>query len=300
MGFFRVRFRCSSGDFSRRAWEKGVIGIWYGAWGPERFAPALKSPDPAKYLSSLPQQKKLGWEITSGYFSAARRFYALTEQDWVFTYFDDAIHLARIASGVLLKADAELSMDGELFKVRRIKGKRSFSLSELPDCFRLLSSAGRGNIHEVHGTRKLVELLASSDSERKVCERFAGLKWEDWLEALGPFGWESLCLGYLILEENFVPTGLTIGRTLPTFDIIGRSRTSTQILAQCKKDILPVVLDTDFLSTCKQCHSDAKLFLFLYAGATNAPEEATVITGDDLKHWFESTENGRSYQRLLR
>jgi hypothetical protein len=86
MGFFRVRFRCSSGDFSRRAWEKSVIGIWYGAWGPERFSPALKSPDPAKYLSSLPQQKKLGWEITSGSFSVAKRFYALTEQDWVFTY----------------------------------------------------------------------------------------------------------------------------------------------------------------------------------------------------------------------
>jgi hypothetical protein len=91
-------------------------------------------------------------------------------------------------------------------------------------------------VHEVGATRALVKMLAESASEREVFEKFQRLSWDEWLDALGPRGWEALCLGYLILEADFVPTGLDVGGTLPLFDLIGKSRAGNRVYAQCKKN----------------------------------------------------------------
>jgi hypothetical protein len=43
-------------------------------------------------------------------------------------------------------------------------------------------------------------------------------------DLLGASAWESFAFAYLILECEFIPTGLSTGRTLPIADIVGRRR----------------------------------------------------------------------------
>jgi hypothetical protein len=119
------------------------------------------------------------------------------------------------------------------------------------------------------------------------------------VEGLGPEGWESLTLGYLIWEESFVPGGLKIGATLPVFDIVGKSRSGIRILAQCKKDPSAITLGDSFLEACAAIDDEAKLYLFAYSGCRNAPCNLKVVTGEELRHWFETTRNGKDYRLLL-
>jgi len=157
-----------------------------------------------------------------------------------------AIHLAHACGPIQLAEGHVLDRKAERFKARKITGKKSFRLAVLPDCFQLLPPAGRGNVHEIHGTRRLLEILAASDDEAAAEERIGKL--EDWLMASGPRAWESISEAYLILKEGFVPTGLLVGRTLPLFDLVGRDRrTGARILAQCKKDPSAQPIDADFL-----------------------------------------------------
>lgn len=295
--FWRIRMKY--GAFREKAiWEKNRIGIWYGAWDAVDFAKADRSTNPGAYLSKVPAQRLLRWPVSPKYVQTVVRFRDIRKGDWVFTYFDDAIHLARTCSTVAKRPDTEFS-DRQLFKYRRISHKKKFSLDKLPHCFRLLSSAGQGNVHEVHGTRVMIELLANSKDEREVYKAFRQLSWEEWLGALGPHGWESLCLGYLILEADYVPTGLDIGRTLPVFDIIGRNRNGRQIFAQCKKDPHPISVEKEFIKACKNLISKASVYLFAYGGCNNTPRGVRLITSKDLRGWFKNTENGKQYRKLL-
>lgn len=59
-----------------------------------------------------------------------------------------------------------------------------------------------------------MRLLEAAGNEGCVSNRVNDLGWNEWLGFLGPQGWESLCLGYLIFEHEFVPTGLVTGGTL--------------------------------------------------------------------------------------
>ena len=303
MRFWRIRFRCNDHEVTEQVWSKDLIGIWYGAWTAREFETAISrnhGSDPIRYLSNLPFQKALGWgRLPKPFFDTAMRFWSIKEDDWVFTYYEDAIHLARVCSGVSSSQKSEFNFDREVFKTRQLTSKKSFQLSRLPDSFRRLTMSGRSNVHGVPSFSVLIEILAQSTNEEDASNAFSELSWESWMDALGPEGWEALSLGYLIWEESFVPAGLKIGGTLPVFDIVGRSRSGCRIFAQCKKNPVAISLDESFLETCAEIQDDAKLHLFAYAGCSNAPPNLNVITGTDLKCWFDTSRNGKHYRELL-
>jgi hypothetical protein len=84
--------------------------------------------------------------------------------------------------------------NGEILKYRRITDEKTFRIGSLPDCFRLLPSAGRGNSHEVHGTnRRLVQLLAGSRTEEEADSVIRGMPWRDWLDILA--AWAHSVMG---------------------------------------------------------------------------------------------------------
>src|ERR1039458_9203251 len=98
---WRIRLKCGghdSHDITRLAWEESVIGIWYGAATVEEITKALEldSTHAVDFLSSLPSQKAL-WKQTKANLDTMRRYFKLSERDWIFTYFDDALHFARVA-----------------------------------------------------------------------------------------------------------------------------------------------------------------------------------------------------------
>jgi hypothetical protein len=315
--FWRIRVKADI-PMERVAWKRNEVGIWYGGWRADDYNAAMhtssRSPaDVANFLGELPQHKNnvMHWHdrtgavstsISKGAISTVRRFWDIKETDWVYVYFDEALHFARVCSEARSDDHHELNHLGELFKFRTIRDKKDFTLDKLPDSFRLLPSAGRSNVYEVHGTnRKLVELLAHSKNEEQASSEIALMPWRDWLAILGPGGWESLCLGYLILEEGFVPTGLDVGRTLKTFDIVGRNRDGQRILAQCKKDLSPAKLDDEFLTAALHSTSEDKYFYFAYGGLTGEiPHKISVLTGIKIEGWLDATPKGSWYRQVLR
>ena len=142
-----------------------------------------------------------------------RRFFELTERDWIFTYFDDSLHFARPEQAVRSDVNHKWNFDNEVFKYRSIKGKKSFALRQLPDGFRLLTMSGRGNVHRIWGAERLVRILADSGDIEDARHQISEMPWREWLDILGPSSWESISLGYLILEKGFVPTGLRVEET---------------------------------------------------------------------------------------
>ena len=169
--YWRIRMRFEEGDdVTKAAWHDDIVGVWYGGWNAEQFEQTLErnSQDAAAELSKFNDDAGLVYKVKARYVEAARRFWGISENDWVFTYFDDAIHLARVKSVVERQPHPTFSRDWVLFKFRRIGSKKTFALGKLPDCFRLLSSAGQGNVHEVGATRRLIKLLAESTPEQQV------------------------------------------------------------------------------------------------------------------------------------
>lgn len=301
--YWRMRMKYDEGDdVTKAAWRADLIGVWYGGWNADQFERTLEhdTEDAAAALSKFNDDAGLGWKVKSRYVDTARRFWGISNDDWVFTYFDDAIHLARVESLVERQPHPTFSRGLELFKFRRIGSKKMFSLGKLPDCFRLLSSAGQGNVHEVGATRRLVKLLAESTTEQQVCEKFQGLSWDEWLDALGPHGWEALCLGYLILEVDFVPTGLDVGYTLPLFDLIGKNRAGHRIYAQCKKNPGSMCVDDDLAQAFGTLASSSSVYLFAYGGCSNITNGVMLLTGADLRQWFSDSDKGKNYMHLLR
>ena len=268
--FWRIRIKYPNEDLTKIAWKKGVVGIWYGAWTASDFEKLLNLArgEVADALTECNKRAGLAWKITPAFIDTAKRFWTISEHDWVFSCFDDSVHIAKV-EGVEIRPHKEFARGGEQFKFRKLKLAKSFVLNELPDCFRLLASAGRGNVHQVGATRALVRLLADNNSEADVCAHFRQLSWEEWLNALGPHGWESLCLGYLVMEHDFVPTSLDVGRTLPFFDLIGRTRSGQRIYAQCKKNPFPVTVGDDFTATLKPLVNTSLTFVFAYGGCMN-------------------------------
>jgi hypothetical protein len=297
-----MNFSPTGEDVSREAWQQNYVGIWYGAWTHANFvetsAGGVSDAEVAARLSGLEAQKTLRWNVRACHVQTARRFYAIEDHDWVFTYFDQAIHLARIGEA-LPEPIAAFGRDGELFKARCILDRKSFRLQDLPEAFRLLPCAGRGNVHRIHGGLSLVEILAQSNDAQDVLDRFSNLDWTDLLPALGPKGWETLCAGYLILEAGFVPTGLGVGGTLPDFDIVGRNRDGKLVLAQCKKT--PGIYNVDDATRKAFCGASdqADRILFAYDGAAGVPGGVRLFTKDDFGAWFEHCPKGQQYRRML-
>jgi hypothetical protein len=289
-------------NLNREAWNRDEVGVWYGAWSHQDWEEASRHAKPFEYLKALPVQRELNWPggLSKAAFDTARRFMTdVTEGDWVLVFFGESLHLARVRSSALSEPDHPFNGDGETFKFRRIGEKKCFGLARLPDAYRLLASAGRGNVHQF-GNKALVNLLIRSRSEEDVNSKVAALSPREWLDLLGPTGWESFCLGYLMSKEEFVPTGLLPGRTLRALDLIGRSRKDdVKILAQCKKDPYPVPITESFREATEGFRDRARCYFFAYGGCTDAPDRITVWTRAEAEEWIQR-EDGRRYYDLFR
>ncbi len=188
----------------------------------------------------------------------------------------------------------------EVFKYRRLVDRKVFRLSDLPDAYRLISTQGRGNVHEFHGMREHIRLLADSTDSRTVRDTLSGLPFDETVKLLGPSAWESLCTAYLTLEHGFVTTGLSTGRTLPTFDIVGRRvPDGMHIFAQCKKDWQSVAVEDSFTEALATHPGPYKAFYFAYGGCRGpVPAGTEVIGRDKMLKWVE-TDRGAMYRRFL-
>jgi hypothetical protein len=152
-----------SEDLIREGWDRQQVGIWYGAWSADDWRAASGKQNPADKLSTVASQRALGWVVPKSFADTVRRFAAISNSDWVFAYFDGELHFARLAGELRSNPEHPLNRKAEIFKYRNVTDKKSFRVRNLPDCFRLLPSAGRGNIHEIHGTnQRLVQSLAAS------------------------------------------------------------------------------------------------------------------------------------------
>jgi hypothetical protein len=301
--YWRIRMKDGEGqDFSADGWNRDEVGIWYGAWTADDFGDALKSCDPLKHLAQLPHQKVFGWEPSANFLSTARRFSEIPDGHWVVLYFGNKLCLARLRGKLRSGTRHPLNRSwGEVFKFRRIEAKKEFNLSRLPDVYRLIPSAGRGNVHQFNGQyRELVRLLADTENEQEVVAKVRSVPLAQALELLGDSGWESLCMGYLILEEGFVPTGLLLGRTLKDHDIVGRRFASGgHVLAQCKKTPYPVQVEPAFIEACEGLQADDGAFYFAFEGCTGeVPSGIEVLSRKDIEAWAK-TERGKRYVDLF-
>lgn len=303
-GYWRVRTRYSptEEDFTRRAWERNEVGIWYGAWTAEDFEIALQQDDPKDSLNRIQNEKGLAWEISNGSIHTARRFFhEIKSRDWVVVCFDGQLHLGQIAdSTVSSDQHHELNQGGEYWKFRKIapESKKSFHLLELPDFYLLIPQAGQGNVFQYQGNNRLaVEILAESRDVSDVERRFINKEIEERLDFMGPKAWESFCLGYLILTEDFLPTGVSTGGTLQAFDIVGYSRRGKiRVIAQCKKDPSPQPIAKSFIAFAEKAGVTMRAMYFAYSGCTDSHPNVEVISieQEPLKSWIRS-DVGKQY-----
>ena len=120
---------------------------------------------------------------------------------------------------------------------------------------------------------------------------------DEWLDFLGPTEWESLCLGYLIIEYGYVPTGLLSGRTLSIYDLVGKTRDGYRILGQCKKSSGPYDVAEDFLAPCKNEKNIKQnlWFWFSYGGWDDDPGcGIKLVDKIRIRKWLD-TEKGKQY-----
>jgi hypothetical protein len=304
MAYWRIRARdAGSVDRSAEMWDRAEVGVWYGAWTADDWQQAQTQANPLEHLNQLPTQAAL-WPMQQQYIDTVRRFAAISETDWVITYHGGALHFGRVEGPLQSNGGHPLNNHGEIFKFRRLRPgtTKSFRLNHLPDSYRLVPSAGRGNVHEFHGARALVEVLGESPTEEAAVAAIQAMPPMDWLDLLGPSGWESFCLGYLIITEGFRPTGLVAGRTLQELDIVGRNAEGLRILAQCKKNPrgAPVEIPAEFIDALEDVRHAARIYFFAYGDCqTPPPDWVRVITASDVEKWIE-TDAGRHYMNLWR
>ncbi len=277
-------------NLSAQAWAMDQVGIWYGAWEAKELRAALKIDNPLSYLSNINAQHGLTWEVPSSFLNTAKRFDHIKSQDWVVVYFENALHLAHIKEGLASSQDHPLNRNGELFKFRQITDKKSFSLNQLPDAFRLLSSAGRGNVFQFRNGRRLIELLGQASTAADVTNILKAKSLDETLDLLGPTAWESVCLTYLIVNCDFVPAVLAVGKTLADMDIVGRRKSDgARILAQCKKSPYPIAIDNGFLQAISDLGENGIAFYFAYAGCNGyVPNTITIVDREAILAWSKT------------
>ena len=223
---------------------------------------------------------------------------------WVFTGFDDALHLGQIEDVLPFNAPqfnkASENEEGDHLKAKKLKNQKTFQLTLLPDAYRNVASAGRNALHKVK-SEKLIKLLVDSADEREVCKKIVDLPMEEWLEILGSKSWESLCCAYLILEEKYLPTGLLVGGTLAEFDIVGHRLDGTAVYAQCKKTPGGHTFEEADHAAFDQLPDTVRKFYFSYAGPEVCPlKGVTYITGRAYLRWLDGSEAGQQYAGILR
>ncbi len=309
MAFWRVRMKVSHQfDWSTEAWDHGQVGVWYGAWTATEWLDArlVQPNDPWAVLRELPHQQELGWDFTPD-LAAVRRLEAIGPEDWVVVFLRDRgeIGLARLAPGLHSEQNHPLNQvdengSFETFKFRRLVDQKTFALAELPDVYRLLPTQGRGNVHQFHGMRGHVSLLADQPHAAGVRQAIDQMPFDQLIDILGASAWESVCTAYLILERGFVPTGLRTGSTLPVFDIVGRSMADgAHILAQCKKNPGPVPIPDEFLAEVEHYRGHLSAYYFAFGGChPPAPANVQVIRREEILAWV-NTEHGAMYRGFL-
>jgi hypothetical protein len=240
--------------------------------------------------------------VSVSFVNTALRFKNISDEDWVLLYLSDKQQIALAKSQGPLLSDPNHPFNlpnGELFKYRRISDKKTFKLTDLPDAYWLLPTQGRSNVHEFNNMREHVRLLAEHMDVDAVNLAFSQKPFDELLDILGASAWESFCFAYLIWEEDFVPTGLSIGRTLPTVDIIGRRRRDgSRIIAQCKKDRTKQAIGSEFRKEADNLSIGDTAFYFAYGGCSEIPDNVRVVGRELVLEWAE-TGNGLLYKRLL-
>jgi len=302
--FWRIRMNLGKyiGRQEECALEQGKVGIWYGGWDAKDWYSAK---DDGEKRMVIKESKFKGRRFRPNDFNTAKRFDGIKQSDWVVIFkkikgqADDVLCLYHIHGR--MKSDSKSTnlfplILPEIFKYKKIVpgSKKEFHLSKLPPQYRLISSAGRANVYQFRDTyQRLLKILADSEDEDEANEKIKSMPFMEWIDMLGPAGWESLCEGYLIFKENFVPTGLLTGRTLYKFDILGRNyKNKKTIVAQCKKDSAAVLVPKEFVEECKNIREDDKYgalcYFFTYGGyKSKKPLQSwlKVVTGDDIKKW---------------
>lgn len=299
----RMTFGHGGEDFSRRAWEHGLVGIWYGSWTPDDLERAYGKSRPIIPRSVKDRlnasMRKSGCSIDDNGAHAVIRFDDLPKGAWVFTYFNRALHFAQIADEHLKAGPTSFNVGAETFKRKKIRNAKSFPLAELPEPFMLLAPAGRGNVHRVPSCEGLVEILRHARNAAEVREQFRGMPWDQWIAALGPKGWESLCLGYLILKHGYLPNGLVVGKTLADFDIVGSLSNGQTVFAQCKNSRgVHRVADSEIDAF--RNFVNAKCFFFAYGDTDRTIDGVEKITGEAMIEWLERDPVGQKYKARLR
>ena len=305
----RIRMTFGNGgeDYTGRAWEMDRVGIWYGSWLPDDLYGAYGDPNVrpviassmALNLNEIMEARGSSCAISESGANTARRFDDLLSGSWVFVYFDRTLHFAQIANDGLFCEPEMFQVGEELFKYKRIHNKKSFRLSELPDPFMLLAPAGRSNVYRVGSCEGLVELLQSSRDSTEVRQKFSEMEWDQWLKALGPRGWESLCTGYLILAHGYLPSGLAVGGTLADFDIVGSLESGKAVFAQCKNDRGKRRISAADAEVFHQLEA-AECFYFAYGGVDRTIPNVNHLSGRDITAWLDNDPKGQSYKRRLR
>ena len=106
--YWRIRIKFENESLDKQAWARGEVGIWYGGWSADDWLMAnTPQNDPAAFLSAIPLQARLRWPegVPKSFIDTARRFTDITARDWVLVFFEEALHLARVSSGLASDAD---------------------------------------------------------------------------------------------------------------------------------------------------------------------------------------------------
>ncbi|HEX5452939.1 MAG TPA: hypothetical protein VFX06_04035 [Stellaceae bacterium] len=301
---WRIRVKVGKiDDYTREAWDRCEVGVWYGAWSAQDFRDAVsqKNVASATYLRNLPDQKNLAWNESDSFFYPAIKFGNIPNGDWIVVFLRETqeIGVAQICAEIQSEKNHPLNLYGETFKFRKLADKKKFKLSHLPGAYCLLPAQGRGNVHRFNGMQGHVDLLVKSQAEEDVSQALHQMQSEEFLDFLGAAEWESFCTAYLIIEEDLVPTGVSTGRTLPVFDIVGRRRRDgSRLYAQCKKDPNPQLMREEFLAVCSTLGPDDTAYFFGYGGCNNNNGAVTVFDKNSALNWL-NTENGRHYFELF-
>jgi hypothetical protein len=306
-----MKFGHKGEDFSQRIWEANRVGIWFGAWDIQDLYDAydaypgisrdrVTNTQIASYLNKTLVSRGRQANVSSADAALGKRFDELLPGVWMFAYYDRTLHIGQLAEEGTHDGPEHFSVYGDHFKSKLIENQKSFLLSELPEAFLVLPSAGQGTLHKLHGSAPLARLLVNAANPSEVVAAIQEMSLREWIDVLGPKGWESICCGYLMQMHGFLPTGLLTGGTLADYDVVGKDLTGRRIYAQCKKSPQPYCVTEADRSAFAQLQ-DAHKFFFAFNGISGEPiQDVEHVSGEEIFHWLEHDIVGKQYAQILR
>ena len=169
--YWRIRLKNATGnDYSEDAWPRNQVGLWYGAWTAQDFETARSrsstNTDITERLNDLPAEHDLGWTVVHKILSeiAARRFDDIYLRQ-IGSYYTFAVFKRSGSRGYTVQlcsnANHPFNSNGELFKYREIVHKKTFSMANLPDAYRLLPTPGEGKYSTFNNTWPMHRIWAA-------------------------------------------------------------------------------------------------------------------------------------------